>query len=65
MILREWETIIQQIVDESNSEPKESGKRRRLMRWRTKLEKEPPNLRLNQIDEIVREVWKRLQAEGG
>ena len=65
MILREWETIIQQIVDESNSEPKESGKRRLLMRWRTKLEKEPPNLRLNQIDEIVREVWKRLQAEGG
>ena len=65
MILREWETIIQQIVDESNSEPKESGKRRLLMGWRTKLKLEPPNLRLHQIDEIVREVWKRLQAEGG
>jgi len=62
MSLKERETIIQQIVDESNQEPKESGKNRILVEWRAKLEKEPPHLPLHQIDEIVREVRRRLNA---
>ncbi len=60
MILKEHETIVRQIVDESNHEPKEAGKSRVLMEWRSKLEKEPPHMRLHQIDEIVREVRRRL-----
>jgi hypothetical protein len=60
MNLKLWETIIQEIVDESNQELKESGKGRLLVRWRAKLEKEPPHLALHQIDEIVREVRRRL-----
>ena len=62
MILNEHETIVRQIVDESNHEPKEAGKSRVLMGWRAKLEKEPPHLRLHQIDEIVREVRRRLET---
>jgi len=62
MILEEHETIVRQIVDESNHEPKEAGKSRVLMGWRSKLEKEPPHLRLHQIDEIVREVRRRLET---
>jgi hypothetical protein len=64
MATNEWETIVQQIVDESNLEPKDAGKHRLLVGWRAKLEKQPPHLRLHQIDEIVREVRKRLQAAG-
>jgi len=60
MTLDEHETIVQQIVDDSNHEPKESGKSRVLMGWRAKLEKEPPHLRLHLIDQIVREVRRRL-----
>ena len=63
--LKKWETIIQQIVDETNQEPMEAGKNRLLVGWRAKLEKEPPHLPLHQIDEIVREVRRRLQAAGG
>jgi len=62
MILEEHETIVRQIVNESNHEPKEGGKTRLLMRWRAKLEKEPPHLGLHQIDEIVREVRRRLET---
>ena len=62
MVLNEHETIVRQIVDESNHEPKEAGKSRVLMGWRAKLEKEPPHLRLHQIDEIVREVRRRLET---
>ena len=62
MILEEHETIVRQIVDESNHEPKEAGKSRVLMGWRAKLEKEPPHLRLHEIDEIVREVRRRLET---
>lgn len=60
MPLKKWETIIQQIVDDSNHEPKEAGNQRLLVGWLAKLEKEPPHLRLHQIDEIVREVRRRL-----
>lgn len=60
MIPEEHETIVRQIVDELNHEPKKAGKNRVLMGWRVKLEKEPPHLRLHDIDEIMREVWRRL-----
>ena len=62
MNLANWEATIQQIVDESNNEPKVLGKHRILTDWRAKLEKEPTSLRPFQIDEIVREVWKRLHT---
>lgn len=62
MALKDWESIIRQIVDESNHEAKESAKHRLLVKWRAKLEKEPPHLLLHQIDEIVREVRRRLEA---
>jgi hypothetical protein len=58
--LNAWEATIQQIVAESNHEPKEAGKQKVLTNWRAKLEKEPTSLRPFQIDEIVREVRKRL-----
>jgi hypothetical protein len=60
MALKDWEAIIQKIIDESNHEPKEAGKTRLLVEWRAKLEKEPPLLQPFQIDEIVREVRRRL-----
>jgi hypothetical protein len=62
MASEERETIIQQIVDQSIREPKEAGKQQILMGWRAKLEKEPPQMSLPQIDEIVREVRRRLEA---
>ena len=62
MILEEHERIVRQIMDESIHEPKIGGKNRVLMGWRAKLEKEPPYLRLHEIDEIVREVRRRLET---
>jgi hypothetical protein len=62
MAPKEWEAIIQKIVDESNHEPKEVGKHRLLVQWRAKLEKEPPHLPLHHIDQIVREVRRRLTS---
>ena len=62
MKLHDWELTIQQIIEESNHEPKESGKSRLLMEWRTKLAREPHLLQPFQIDEIVREVRKRLTS---
>ena len=58
MNLKPWEATIQQITDESGLVPK--GQQRVLTGWRTKLEKEPTSLEPFQIDEIVREVRKRL-----
>ena len=60
MQLKEREAIIQKIVEESNQASKEAGKRRVLVEWRAKLEKEPILLPLHQIDEIVRAVRERL-----
>jgi hypothetical protein len=60
MNLKEWEATICQIVDEASRKPRESGKQKILMAWRAKLEKEPNSLEPFQIDEIVREVRKRL-----
>lgn len=62
MNLRNWETTIQQIVADSNAQPKESGKQKVLTGWRLKLEKEPTSLPPFQIDHIVREVRQRLNA---
>ncbi len=62
MNLQDWELTIQQIVEESNHEPKESGKQRVLTGWRAKLAQEPHLLEPYQIDEIVREVRKRLTS---
>jgi hypothetical protein len=58
MRLHEWEVTIQEIVDECNNEERRSDKV--LMEWRAKLEKEPSLLRPFQIDELVREVRRRL-----
>ena len=62
MKLQGWEVTIQQIVEESSREPKESGKSRLLTEWRAKLAREPHLLQPFQIDEIVREVRKRLTS---
>lgn len=60
MNLQAWEATIQQIAAESNDEPKESSKHRILTAWRVKLEKGPTSLLPFQIDQIVREVRKKL-----
>ncbi len=62
MKLTDWEVTIQQMVVESNHESKESGKQKGLRDWRTKLSQEPHLLQPFQIDQIVREVRKRLMA---
>jgi hypothetical protein len=63
MNLQKWEETISQMVRESNHEPKESGKHKVLTAWRVKLEEEPASLLPFQIDNIVREVRKRLPSE--
>jgi hypothetical protein len=60
MRLEEWEATIQKIVDECDHDRGRSD--RVLMEWRAKLEKEPTLLRPFQIDEIVREVRRRLSS---
>ena len=62
MNLKEWEPTIQGIVEESNHETKESGKQKILTEWRAKLEKEPTLLPPYQIDELMREVRRRLDS---
>lgn len=58
MRLQEWEQTIQEIVDECTHEEKRADGI--LVRWRGKLEKEPSLLQPFQIDEIMREVRRRL-----
>ncbi len=58
MRLHEWEVTIQELVDECTHAEKKAGKV--LLEWRAKLEKESTVLRPSQIDEIVREVRRRL-----
>ena len=60
MNLKAWEATIQQIADELSLAPKEAGQQKILTAWRAKLEKEPTSLLPFQIDEIVREVRKKL-----
>ena len=58
MRLEEWEVTIQKIIDECTHEQKRVDKV--LLEWRAKLEKEPTFLHPSQIDQIVREVRRRL-----
>ena len=58
MRLEEWEVTIQKMIDECKHEQK--GTDKVLIAWRFKLEKEPTLLKPFQIDEIMREVRKRL-----
>ena len=58
MRLDKWEATIQQIADECNQE--EKGADKILTAWRAKLGKEPALLKPHHIDEIVREVRRRL-----
>ena len=60
MRLEEWEVTMQTMVDECNNEQQRPD--RVLMEWRAKLEKEPTLLQPFQIDEIVREVRRRLSV---
>jgi hypothetical protein len=60
MNLKAWEATIQHIADEFSLAPKDADQHRILTAWRTKLEKEPTSLEPFQIDEIVREVRKRM-----
>jgi len=62
MNLETWNTTINQIIAESNHEPKEAGKQRVLNVWRAKLAKEPTSLPSFRIDQIVREVRKWLPS---
>ena len=58
MRLEEWEATILKITDDCNNEQQRPD--RVLMEWRAKLEKVPTLLQPFQIDEIVREVRRRL-----
>jgi hypothetical protein len=60
MNLKEWDETIHQIAVESNFEANDAGQQKVLFAWRAKLAKEPSSLLPFQIDEIVREVRKRL-----
>ena len=58
MRLHEWEVAIQEIVEKCKHEERRQDKV--LLEWRAKMEKEPSCLRPSQIDELVREVRRRL-----
>ena len=58
MRLEEWEATIQAIIEDYKREQKRPLKV--LMKWRAKLEREPKLLEPYQIDEIIREVRRRL-----
>jgi hypothetical protein len=58
MRLQEWEVTIQEAVDECNQG--QEGVNKVLIAWRAKLEGEPIVLQAFQIDEIMREVRRRL-----
>ena len=60
MNLKDWEATIEQIAGESNQAAKESDKHRVLTAWRARLEEKPTSLPPYRIDQIVREVRKRL-----
>jgi hypothetical protein len=60
MNLRSWDVTINQIADESNLLQKDSDQQKVLFAWRERLAEAPTSLRPFQIDEIVREVRKRL-----
>ena len=63
MRLEKWEATIQQIVDECNHEQKRPDQI--LTAWRVKLEKEQVLLKPYHIDQIMREVRRRIDNVGG
>ena len=64
MRFEEWEATIQQIVAECNHEQETGGENRILTAWRAKLEKEPTLLQPFQVDDIMRQVRRRLNNVG-
>jgi hypothetical protein len=60
MNLQSWDGTINQIANESNCVPSEAEKYKVLTNWRAKLQEEPSSLPPYQIDQIVREVRKKL-----
>ena len=60
MNFQKLEVNIQDMTEAFNLEPKESGKNLLLKEWRKSLAMEPHLLQPFQIDEIVREVRKRI-----
>ena len=60
MNLKAWEATIQEMVTESNIQSTDGGQHKILSTWRAKLEKAPTSLPPFQIDQIVREVRKRM-----
>ena len=60
MSLKQWEPIVQEILAEVKQERRPSFGFRIIKAWRAKLKKVPPVLQPFQIDEIVREVRRRL-----
>lgn len=57
---QKWESTIQKITEAFRLETKEPGRNRVLMEWRKTLAEEPHLLKVFQIDEIMREVRKRI-----
>ena len=66
MRLEEWEVTIQKIIGECDHDHEQEGRGddRILMKWRATLEEEPTALQPFQIDEIMREVRRRLGNVG-
>lgn len=60
MDLKNWESTINQIIYEIKLGSPNSRNHKLLIAWRVKLEQAPTSLKPFQIDEIVREVQKRL-----
>jgi hypothetical protein len=60
MNLTAWEPTIQQIADEFSLAPTEAVQHRILTAWRAKLAKEPTSLPPFRIDQIVREVRRKV-----
>ena len=62
MDLKHLEPTVAQMLAESNRQCNESAKQKVLMEWRAKLGNEPTSLKPFQIDEVVREVRRRLDG---
>jgi hypothetical protein len=65
MNFQKWDVTIKQIADESNQQRREEGRLRVLFAWRAKLAMEPTSLPPFRIDQIVREVRKKLVPVSG
>lgn len=65
MQLQAWESTVKQIIDELKKNPREAMQRRTIDRWRRTLEAEPMRLQPFQIDQVMREVRRRLRFDSG